>query len=85
MPLINCEIEWILSWSKNFVLTNMTVKAAGNDNILATVVGPTELEFEIEDIKLYVPVVTLSAKNDKNLLEELQNGIITDHIYLNIL
>ena len=32
MSLINCEIELILSWSKNCVLVDMTVRAAGNDN-----------------------------------------------------
>ena len=34
----------------------------------------TELEFQIIDTKLYVPVVTLSKENDKNLLEQLISG-----------
>ena len=35
---------------------------------------PTGLEFQITDIKLYVPVVTLSKENDKKLLEQLKSG-----------
>ena len=31
-PLINCEIELILTWSKSCALADMTVKAAGNNN-----------------------------------------------------
>ena len=34
----------------------------------------TGLEFQITDIKLYVPVVTLSKENDKKLLEQLKSG-----------
>ena len=50
MPLINCEINLILTWSTNSVIVSTNVT---NQN--AT--------FEITDTKLYVPVVTLSAKN----------------------
>ena len=64
IPLINCEIELILTWSKNCVLADMTV--ANNP--------PTGLEFQITDTKLYVPVVTLSKENDKKLLEQLISG-----------
>ena len=59
IPLINCEVELILTWSKNCVLADMTV--ANNP--------PTGLEFQITDTKLYVPVVTLSTENGKKLLE----------------
>ena len=59
--MINCEGELILTGSKNCVLANMT--AANN--------SPTELEFQITDTKLYVPVVTLPKENDKKLLEQL--------------
>ena len=66
IPLINCEIELILTWSKNCALADMTVRAAGNNNDPPAVVAPTGLEFQITDTKLYVPVVTLSKENDKN-------------------
>ena len=38
------------------------------------IVAPTGLEFQITDIKLYVPVVTLSTKDDNNFLEQLKSG-----------
>ena len=34
--------------------------------------SPTNATFQITDTKLYVPVVTLSAKNKKRLLEQLR-------------
>ena len=51
--LINFEVELILTWSKNCVLADMT--PANHP--------PGELSFKITDIKLYVPVVTLSKEN----------------------
>ena len=45
----------------------MTVIAARYNNDPPVIVAPTGLEFPITDKKLYVPVVTLSTKNDKNL------------------
>ena len=36
---------------------------------------PTGLEFQITGTKLYVPVFTLSKKNDKKLLEQLISGL----------
>ena len=67
IPLINCEIELILTWSKNCALAEMTVGSGGNNNDLAAIVAPVGLEFQITDTKLYVPVVTLSTENDKKL------------------
>ena len=64
IPLINCEVELILTWSRNCVLADMTV--ANNP--------PTGLEFQIKDTKLYVPVVTLPKENDIKLLEQLKLG-----------
>ena len=73
IPLINCEVELILSWSKNCVPADMTVGAAGNNNDPPAIVVPTGLEFQIKDTKLYVPVVTLSKENDIKLLEKLKS------------
>ena len=52
MPLINCEVTLILTWSLTCVITNST--------------GATT--FAINDTKLYVPVVTLSTKENAKLL-----------------
>ena len=70
IPLINCEVELILTWSKNCILADMTVNAIANTAIVA----PTELRFEITDTKLYVPIVTLSKENHTQLLEQLKAG-----------
>ena len=64
IPLINCEIELILTRSKNCVLADMT--AANNP--------PIGLEFQMTDTTLYGPVVTLSKENDKKNLEQLISG-----------
>ena len=48
MPLINCEVELKLKWTKHCVLA-----VAGNDNtngILSNII------FAIKDLKIYVPV-----------------------------
>ena len=72
IPLINCEVELILTWSKNCILADMTVRDAEGDN--PAIIAPTGLEFKITDTKLYVPVVTLSKENDTKLLEQLKSG-----------
>ena len=48
IPLINCEVDLILTWSSTCVITNST--GAGT--------------FKITETKLYVPVVTLSAQDN---------------------
>ena len=48
MPLINCEISIILTWSANCVIIYMNVANQGTT-------------FVITETKLYVPVVTLST------------------------
>ena len=58
MPLINCEFNLILTWSSTCVITNSA--GAGT--------------FEISETKLYVPAVTLSTKENANLLQQLESG-----------
>ena len=65
--MINCEVEFILTWSKNCALADMTARAARNNNNSPAIVT-TGLEFQITDTKLHVPVVTLSKQNDEKLL-----------------
>ena len=58
MSLINCEVNLILTWTSTCVITNS--KGVGR--------------FTINDAKLYVPVVTLSTKDNGKLLEQLKSG-----------
>ena len=58
MPLINCEVNLILTWSSTCVITDSN--GAGT--------------FAITDAKLYVPVVTLSTQENNTLLQQLKSG-----------
>ena len=61
IPLINCEVELILTWSRNCVLADITRRNAQSNN--PAIVAPTELELKVKDTKLHVPVVTLLKEN----------------------
>ena len=58
MPLINCEVNLILTRSKDCVITN----------------SEGEAKFAITETKLYVPVVTLSTQDNAKLLQQLKSG-----------
>ena len=58
MPLINCEINLILTWSEDCVISSAT--------------GATK--FKIANTKLYVLVVTLSTQDNAKLLQQLKSG-----------
>ena len=58
MALINCEVNHMLTWSKDCVITNST----------------GERKFATTETKLYVPVVTLSTKDNEKLLQQLKSG-----------
>ena len=78
MPLTNCKINLILTWSENFVLTSKATRNAvpvqGWNPAVSKNNNPTNATFQITEAKLYVPVVTLSTENDKKLLEQLRTG-----------
>ena len=61
MPLINCEVNLILTWSSTCVIASVIVA-----NQAAT--------FAITDTKLYVPVVTLSTQENTKFLLQLKSG-----------
>ena len=58
MPLIDCEVNLILTRSSTCVINNSA--DAGR--------------FTITDTKLYVPVVTLSTQDNTKLLQQLKSG-----------
>ena len=82
MPLINCEINLISTWSEKCVLTDIPTQAARDANPNADppvearerIDAPTNATFQIKDTKLYVPVVTLSTEDDNNFLKQLKSG-----------
>ena len=60
MPLINCQIHLELTWSNNCVMSNLD----------------GERKFQITDTKLYVPIVTLSTKDNTSLRKQQDEGFI---------
>ena len=76
IPLINCEVELILTWFKNCVLIDKSTGEAnyGANLVVYEIDNPVNATFKIIDLKLYVPVVTLSKQNDIKLLEQLKTG-----------
>ena len=58
MPLINCKVNLILTWSSTCVIADSN--GAGT--------------FAITDTKLYVPVVTLSTQENTKLRQQLKSG-----------
>ena len=59
MPLINCEVNLILTWSSTCIIASVIVA-----NQAAT--------FAITDTKLDVPVLTLSTQENTKFLQQLQ-------------
>ena len=88
--LINAEIELILKWTQDCVLTEKVTTEAKAEvppqgvNPLVPAVRainrPGSLNFNVTDCKLYVPVVTLRKKYENKLYEELKTGISMDFI-----
>ena len=58
MPLINCEINLILTWSDKCALYNDTKATT----------------LTITNAKLFVPFVTLSTQDNGKLLEQFRSG-----------
>ena len=58
MSMINCKIHLELNWTKNCVMSNIG----------------GEKTFKITNTKLYVPIVTLSTKDNVNLAKQLNEG-----------
>ena len=76
IPLINCEVELILTWFKNCALIDKSTREAdyGADPNVYEINNPEDAAFKITDIKLFVPLVTLSKENFIKLLEQLKTG-----------
>ena len=63
MQLISFKIELKLKWTKYCVLST-----AGNGNDTTTYINANNIIFTIENTKLYVPLVALSARDNQKLL-----------------
>ena len=61
MPLINCEVNLVLTWSSSCIL-------------IASNIPNQNATFAITDTKLYVLVVTLSTQENTKFLQQLKSG-----------
>ena len=71
MPLINCEVELILTRSANCV-------------IIYTDIANQDHAFELDETNLYVPVVTLSTQDNAKLLPQLKSVLKEQSVGINI-
>ena len=71
MPLVNCKVDLELTWTKDCVFSSDD--AAAN----------TVVSFNITDAKLYVPIVTLSTKDNSNLTKQLNLDLKELYIVMN--
>ena len=60
MPLIICEINLILNWSTDCVISSASGKTT----------------FSITDTKLYAPIITLLTQDNEKLLAQSKSTII---------
>ena len=61
MTLINCEVNLILTWSRNCIIVS-------SDD------ADQNATFAITDTKLYIPVITLSEQDNAKLSQQLKSG-----------
>ena len=83
--IINSEIELILKWSEDDVLTGKAIREAiveGDDPATEPAVNainkPPDLKFSVTDCKIYVPVITLQTENQDKLYKDRKTGISID-------
>ena len=69
MPLIHCKVKLKLKWTKYCVLS-----VAGNENNINKDVNANNIILTIKDTKLYVPIVTLSTRDNQKLSKLLSKG-----------
>ena len=63
MPLVNCKIHLELNWNNNCIMYGANTYASGDND--------RETAFKKSSTKLYVPIVTLSTKDNVNLTKKL--------------
>ena len=66
MSLINCKVKLKLKSTNYYVLSASGVDNDENKN--------DKITFTIKETKLYIPAVTLSARDNQKLLKRLSKG-----------
>ena len=81
LHLIDFEIEFDLSWRKDFIISEIfdtseiDANPASNSHVAhARATSTTSALFQINSTKIYVPVVSLAVNNNIKFLENLKQG-----------
>ena len=80
MPLISCEVSLELKWNKNCIITSLQERLI-QPLLVARDDVPTGATFDINDCKLYIPIVTLSKNDEIKLLTNLKSGFKREIIW----
>ena len=68
LPLVNCKIHLELNCNNNCVMHGADTYAGGDN------VNNRETTFQITSTKLYIPIVTLTTRDNGNLTKQLNEG-----------
>ena len=86
--MINSEIELVLKWTEDCVLTQKATREPKDRedgspvlNPVAAINRPEDLKFSVTDCEMYVPVLTLQAEYQNQLYKDLKTGISIDFIW----
>ena len=78
MPLINCEMELDLSWSRYYIISEVswTSRAVPDTDPVECEVetATNSTTFQINNAKFYVPVGTLSINDNIKFLQNIKQG-----------
>ena len=74
LSLINSKIEHDLLWSKECIISELSITPEVRRNNLVDAIQTTGAIFQINDAKLYVLVVTLSVNDNSKFLENIKQG-----------
>ena len=77
--MINCEIELDLTWLKYCIISEVSrtfreVDANADPVVHEAAAAATGTTLQIENAKLYIPVVTLSINDNIKFLEKIKQG-----------
>ena len=74
LPFINCEIGLDLRWTKNCVISEISriFRAFGDPPEQEVAIATTGATFQINKVKLYVPVATLLINDNIKVLENIK-------------
>ena len=78
MPLISCEVSLELKWDKNCVITSLEERQVAAPPPMVRDNSPTGATLNINDCKLYIPIVTLSKDDEIKLFTNLKSGFKTE-------